>query len=203
VRERAEARGLAEPLPTEIPFAGLEHSGSQLAVPIAAGGQLLGVLYVESPEERRFRYDDEDALVALAPQLALAIRLLQQTEEREEAAAVTAGEPARAAGATVTIRRYPENDSIFIDDEYLIKGVAGAIFWKLLREFTRQGRTEFTNRELRLDPAIRLPELSENLEARLILLQRRLGERCAFIRLERCGRGRLRLTVARPLRLQE
>ena len=203
VRERAEARGLAEALPTEIPFAGLEHSGSQLAVPIAAGGQLLGVLYVESPEERRFRYDDEDALVALAPQLALAIRLLQQADEREEAAAVTAGEPPRAAGATVTVRRYPENDSIFIDDEYLIKGVAGAIFWKLLREFTRQGRTEFTNRELRLDPAIRLPELSENLEARLILLQRRLGERCAFIRLERCGRGRLRLTVARPLRLQE
>jgi len=203
VRERAEAGGLADALTAQIPFAGLERSGSQLAVPIVCGGQVIGVLYVESPEERRFRYDDEDALVALAPQIALAIRLLQQTEDRDEETAAESGEPPRAAGATITIRHYAENDSIFVGDEYLIKGVAGAIFWKLLRQFTREGRTEFTNRELRLDPAIRLPELSENLEARLILLQRRLTERCSFIRLDRSGRGRLRLIVTQPLRLQE
>lgn len=203
VRERAEAGGLADALTTQIPFAGLERSGSQLAVPISACGQLLGVLYVESPEEQRFRYDDEDALVAIAPQVGLAIRLLQQAEEREEEAAAAPAEPPRAAGAPVTVRHYAENDSVFIADEYLIKGVAGAILAKLLRDFTQHGRAEFTNRELRLDPSIRLPELSENLEARLILLQRRLAERCPFVRLERIARGRLRLSVTQPLRLVE
>jgi adenylate cyclase len=203
VRERAQAGGFADALTTQIPFAGLERSGSQLAVPIGACGQLLGVLYVESPEEQRFRYDDEDALVAIAPQLGLAIRLLQQAEEREEASAAPPAAPPRAAGSPITVRHYAENDSIFIGDEYLIKGVAGAIFCKLLRDFTRHGRVEFTNRELRVDPTIRLPELSENLEARLILLQRRLAERCPFVRLERIGRGRLRLTVTQPLRLVE
>ena len=64
-------------------------------------------------------------------------------------------------------------------------------------------RSEFTNRELRLDPSIRLPELSENLEARLILLQRRLGERCDFLGIEKTGRGRFRMRVARPVQLQE
>ena len=53
-------------LETEIPLPGLAESRSQLAVPIAGGGRLLGVLYVESAEDLRFGYDDEDALVALA-----------------------------------------------------------------------------------------------------------------------------------------
>jgi hypothetical protein len=81
--------------------------------------------------------------------------------------------------------------------------VAGAIFWKLLRDHTRDGRTEFTNRELRLDPAIRLPDLADNLEARLILLQRRVAERVPFLALEKTGRGRFRLCVRRPLQLVE
>ncbi len=203
IRERAEAGGLRAALTTQIPFAGLERSGSQLAVPICCGAQLIGVLYVESQEEQRFRYDDEDALVAVAAQLGFAIRLMQQPEDADSVTAEGRGATPRASGTAASIRRYRENDSIFIDDDYLIKGVAGAIFWKLLRDYTEAGRTEFTNRELRLDPSIRLPELSENLEARLILLQRRLEERCPFVRLDRSERGRVRLLVARPLKLTE
>jgi hypothetical protein len=56
---------------------------------------------------------------------------------------------------------------------------------------------------LRLDPAIRLPDLSENLEARLILLQRRLEERCRWLRIEKTGRGRFRFHVLRPVVLVE
>ena len=48
-----------------------------------------------------------------------------------------------------------------------------------------------------------LPDLSENLEARLILLQRRLEERCPSLRIEKTGRGQFRLHVNRPLTLAE
>jgi hypothetical protein len=54
-----------------------------------------------------------------------------------------------------------------------------------------------------MDPAIPLPEVSSNLEARLILLQRRLTERCPALGLERVGCGRFRLRVERPIVLTE
>lgn len=54
---------------------------------------------------------------------------------------------------------------------------------------------------MQLNADLALPELSGNLEARLILLQRRLADRCDFIALEKTGRGRLRLSVARPIKL--
>jgi adenylate cyclase len=80
--------------------------------------------------------------------------------------------------------------------------VAGSILWKLLRDHTHHGRSEFTNRELRVDPSIRLPEVSENLEARLILLQRRLSESELGLSIEKTGRGRFRFKVQRPLTLE-
>ncbi|RYF15870.1 MAG: GAF domain-containing protein, partial [Comamonadaceae bacterium] len=89
----------------------------------------------------------------------------------------------------------------FFGDAYVIKGVAGAILWKLLRDHAAQARTEFTNRELRLDPALRLPDVTDNLEARLLLLQRRLGEQGAGVRIEKTGRGRFRLIVPGPVEL--
>jgi len=191
----------AAKLETAIPLPGLPAPRSQLAVPILAGPRLLGVLYVESPEDRRFGYDDEDALVAIAAQVGTAIGALEQAAEHHAEPPDPSAARAPVTGTQVTIRRYAENDSIFIGDDYLIKGVAGAIFWKLLRDYVYESRTEFTNRELRVDPSIRLPDVSENLEARLILLQRRLAERCDFLGIEKTGRGRFRLCVGRPVKL--
>ena len=190
-------------LETEIPLPGLAEAGSQLAVPVTLGRRLLGVLYVESPDEQRYTFEDEDALVVLAGQLALCMELLAQSAE-QPGEGVTASSPLPATqGTPVSIRHFGADHSVFVDNEYLIKGVAGAIVWKLLREHAEHGRAEFTNRELRLDASLKLPDITDNLEARLILLQRRLVERCPFIAIEKSGRGRFRLHVQRPLQLEE
>ena len=194
----------ASPTGAEIPLPGLPDSRSQLAVPIRAGHQLLGVLYVESALDLRFGYDDEDALVALAGGLGAAIQLLQHAPPEPPATLAPAAPPAATpVGPPLQVRHYAENHSIFLGPDYLIKGVAGAILWALLGDFIAHGRTAFSNRELRLDHRIRLPELSDNLEARLILLARRLVERQAPIRIEKTGRGCFALRVERPLALLE
>jgi adenylate cyclase len=213
-RESIRQSKLADRLEAEIPLAGLAAPGSQLAVPIIARSQLLGVLYLEHEAESQFGYDEEDAFVTIAQHLGLAAQSLAQGAERVvDISRGRAGKPASqpdettasasSAGAPVSIRHYAADDTIFIGDDYLIKGVAGAILWKLLNEFQQHGRSEFTNRELRLDAALPLPDLSNNLEARLILLQRRLAERCPLLGIEKTGRGRFRLRVTRPVKLLE
>ena len=188
---------------TDIPYPGLAQPHSQLAVPVLSAGRLLGVLFVESASEQQFSYEDEDMLVALAGHLGAAMDLMQASTEGTEPAAPAAVPAQPATGAVVQVRHFAANDSVFINDTYLIKGVAGAILWKLLRDFMQQGRTEFSNRELRLDPSIGLPDVADNLEARLVLLQRRLVEHSPHIRIEKTGRGRFRLAVLRPVELSE
>ena len=202
MRESAERAGLGARLETAIPLPGLADSRSQLAAPIVAGGELVGVLYVESTQDLRFSYDDEDVLVAIAAQLGMAVRALQDEDAAAEPAAAPGVAPA-AQGAPLELRHYAADDSVFLGDDYLIKGVAGAILRRIVAQYLREGRTEFSNRELRLDPTLRLPDLSDNLEARLVLLHRRLAERAVALRLEKSGRGRFRLVVDRPLRLVE
>ena len=198
---RADSPGLA--LEVDIPYPGLSEPHSQLAVPIMSAGRLLGVLFVESPNDLQFNYEDEDVLVAMAGHLGAAIDLMQATTDSTEVALAIGQPRVSATGTPLQLRRYSANDSVFINDTYLVKGVAGAIFWKLLRDHVRQGRTEFSNRELRLDPSIHLPDVTDNLEARLLLLQRRLVEHSPHIRIEKTGRGRFRLSVNRPVQLAE
>ena len=190
-------------LELEIPLPGLTDSRSQLAVPMLRGARLFGVLYVESPQDLRFNFEDEDALVTLAAQLAMSIQALEENAERSEEPRTQTPPSLDTSGTTVMVRRYTANDSIFINDDYLIKGVAGAIFWKLLRDYVQHGRTDFSNRELRLDRTLRLPDICDNLEAHLILLQRRMSEHCSFLGLEKTGRGRFHLRVDRPVQLNE
>lgn len=130
-------------------------------------------------------------------------RALQQAAEcpGDEARPEHAAPP--LPGAALPVKYYPANCSVFLGEDYLIKGVAGAIFWRLLELRENEGRSEFTNRELRLDPCLKLPDIDDNLEARLILLQRRLAERDGGIAIEKTGRGRFRLLVKRPLLRQE
>lgn len=194
------------PAGTDIPYPGLPEPHSQLAVPLLSADRVTGVLFVESPVDMRFSYEDEDLLVALGGQLGAAIDLMQEaetpcTEEEVESAAAVA--PPVPTGPALRVQHYRSNDSVFVNHTYLIKGVAGAILWKLLKDRQHQGRSEFTNRELRLDTSLRLPDVADNLEARLLLLHRRLAEQCPQLRIQKTGRGCFRFEALGPVELED
>jgi adenylate cyclase len=102
--------------------------------------------------------------------------------------------------APVRIRHYPRDHSLFADGQYLIRGVAGAVLWKLLREYQELGRTEFSSRELRAaGKELGLPEIGDNLSVRLRLLANRLDQLEAPIRLNRLGGGLVQLAVTQAI----
>jgi adenylate cyclase len=196
VRESFERAGGLAPVETEIPLPGLSGAMSQVVVPLWAFGTMFGVLCFQSEAAGRFRPADEHVAGIVARQLGMAIGLLRAAEQEETEADGPGGEP-------VLVKHYCEDDSVFLDNEYLIKGVAGRILWRLLQCHQEERRVEFSNKEMRLDPGLDLPDIKDNLEARLILLTRRLEERVDYLRIVRTARGRFRLDVERPLLLQE
>ena len=200
------AQKLADlPIETTIHYPGLSNPGSQIALPLCQCNRLLGVLYAESEKSECFTYQDEDALACVA--IVLSNMLAAETDGKnkpqaiEEAIQDQSSPTDKITGTPIEVRYYSTDGSVFLDKEYLIKGVAGKILWRILQLYTEEERQEFSNRELRLDKSLNLPEVSDNLEARLILLHKRLQERCDCIAIEKCGRGRFRLKVARPLQL--
>jgi hypothetical protein len=178
-----------------IPLPGLPSVQSQLVTPMLAYRQLVGVIVLQSERIGAFQAQDECLVGILANQAAVAMTLLAS---QEQAAPEPVSEP---EAATVAVKYYAEDESVFLDNEYLIKGIAGGILWRLLKAHQFEGREEFTNRELRLDATLELPDIKDNLEARLILLRKRLEERCDYLRIEKVARGRFRLVVTRPIAL--
>lgn len=200
VREQFQAAG--DPgLAREIPLPGLADSRSQLAMPIVGDGNLLAVLYIESPVDGGISQVDEEACATLADQFADCWLRLSSLEQQAADETAQAAAKAAVAGEPLCISHDPSDHSVFIDNEYIIKGVAGAVLWRMLGEYVGSQRVVFTNRELRRDPSLGLPEIADNLEARLVLLQRRLAERRPGLLLTKIGRGRHQLHVERPLRL--
>ena len=202
VRSAEERCGEDSLLEREIALPGLPHVESQLVVPLVAQDRLLGILCLQSAAHERFLSYDERVVRIVARQMAATMALLRRAgsaNTREMPRRPDAMQPA----ATATIKHYPADDSIFIDDAYLIKGIAGRIFWKLLLCYAGSGRADFTNKEIRLDASLQLPDIKDNLEARLILLRRRLQDRCDFLHLTPVGRGQFRLDVQRQLTLEE
>ncbi|UDY34641.1 GAF domain-containing protein [Dermatobacter hominis] len=203
VRRTFEGQGGSPGPMIDVP--GLEGAESRLAVPAMSQGQLVGVVMVESRRPVAFDEADELALSVLAGLLAAAVDADRESGDRDgvDPGPVEGGGAPVVTGSRVArIRSYTTDGSTFIDGEYLIKGVAGRVLWSLLRQHRDEGRTEFTNREVRLDPSLELPAFRDNLDSRLLLLKRRLDEQSAPVRIERTGRGRFRLEVHCPLELE-
>jgi hypothetical protein len=158
------------------------------------------VLYVESERAAAFVGAWEPVLRLLGAHLAAA--LAARGTHAEDPHHAPAPSPV-ASGPEAEITYYASDDTVLCDGAYVVKGVPGRILWSLLREHVATGRTLFSNRELRLDESLGLPAGNDNLEARLLVLRRRLADRGTPIGLERVGRGRLELTASRPLRLDE
>ena len=186
----------------EVPMPGLPRAESRLAVPAMARGELIGVLAVDSAYPVAFNDTDQQTLAIVAATLASAIEHIRALEPDD--GPVPAPQPTHHAptgdGPTV-VRYFTVDGSVFLGTDYLIKGVAGRILWTLLGQHVADGRVDFTNKELRLDPSLEMPGFKDNLESRLILLKRRLDERHAPVTIERTGRGRFRLDVASTFRL--
>jgi adenylate cyclase len=202
VRRAYEDRGEISP-GREIEIPGLERAESQMAIPAIALGQVVGVLLVESPVHVAFTEGDQATLSVLASVVANAIEAERSRERAEEPGPARGGAPHKTSDATTHVRFFSVDGSTFLGGDYLIKGVAGRILWSLLGHYERERRTEFTNKEVRLDPTLELPEFRDNLDSRLLLLKRRLDEQHAPIRIEKTGRGRFRLVVGTKLRLDE
>jgi len=192
-----------------IPLPGLANPESQLGVPLLARGELVGVLCVESEVPYRFHEEDKASIELLGSYLAIAVQNMLLQERTADSVAEPAGPvqpvsvaaPAPPAQARREVVYYTADECIMVDGEYLIRSIPAKILWRLLSAHAATGRREFTNRELRLDKSLNLPEWKDNLESRLLLLRRRLEQKCPQIGLVPCGRGRFALDVRCELAL--
>jgi hypothetical protein len=192
-----------------IPLPGLANPESQLGVPLLVRGELVGVLCIESEVPYRFHEEDRASIELLGSYLAIAVQnMLLQERSASDSAAEPAPPPAVAVAAApprlpsrLEVLYYGADECIMVDGEYLIRSIPAKILWRLLTTQAETGRTEFTNRELRLDKSLNLPEWKDNLESRLLLLRRRLEQKCPQIGLVPCGRGRFALDLRCELEL--
>ncbi|MEW5421603.1 pyridoxamine 5'-phosphate oxidase family protein [Amorphus sp. 3PC139-8] len=188
------ASGMDEDRLRTIALPGLPDAMSQIAVPMLVQGGMQGVLFAESRERMAFGAKAEVGLSIVARHAALAVALAEALS-REATPADPATTIAEPAAPIFHVDHHAFDDSVFIDGSYVIKGVAGRLLVHMLEAYLREGRTDFTNREIRLSRELRLPEFKDNLETRLLLLQRRLDERSLPVRLSRQGRGQIRLVL--------
>ena len=209
-------RAASEPhltrLARQIPVPGLANPESQLGVPLLVRGELVGVLCLESEVPYRFHEEDKASIELLGGYLAIAIQNMQWQERAADAAgeAIPPQKTSETVAALPHIEKsnghepadghelvyYGGDECILVDGEYLIRGLPAKILWRLLSIRQATGREEFTNRELRLDKSLNLPEWKDNLESRLLLLRRRLEQKCPAVRLTPRCRGRFAIEVA-------
>ncbi|MEN3283881.1 MAG: adenylate cyclase [Solirubrobacteraceae bacterium] len=185
----------------EVALPGSAGARSAAAVPLVVGKDVLGVLYLESAEPSAFGGPTEGLLRIIGAHAAAALAARAPAAEQPRRAPVAA--PVPSSEPTIELVYYQADDTVLCDSAYVVKGAPGRILWSMLKAHADSGRTQFSNRELRLDESLGLPAGNDNLEARLLVLRRRLAAIDCGVTLERVGRGRLELQLERPAELTE
>jgi adenylate cyclase len=180
----------------DIPMPAIEQAQCQIAVPLIANGRLSGVVFAESEESFAFSHAHEAALEIIARQIAAGLAIFELADAASDAAGRGVAPVASAdRGQAFSFQYFPRDGGVFIDNDYVIRGVPGRLLYHFVRSYVETGRAEFSNREIRRDRTFNLPDFKDNLETRLILLRRRLEERGGPIGIVRPERGQIRLVI--------
>jgi adenylate cyclase len=201
-RSRTFAAAVSDGDLDELPLRGLDGAMSVIAAPMMLQDRLVGVLYLDAPRAGTFDAEAAEVVDVVAGHLAVTIALLEAGGSDPVDGPPVAAATVRPTAAVRRVAFHESDGSVFVDGEYVIRGVPGRILHRLLAEHLASGRTQFSNKELRLDRTIELPAGNDNLEARLLVLRRRLAERDGTIAVTRVGRGRIELSVGAPLELR-
>jgi GAF domain-containing protein len=183
----------------ENPLPGLPGARNAAAIPLLVGEELHGVLYLESTLPGAVSGPAERLLHIIGTYAAAA--LLARTAPTTQSSIGPRPGPERSGRPALQLVYYQADDTVLCDSAYIVKGAPGRILWSMLSSYVDSGRSQFTNRELRLNESIGLPAGNDNLEARLLALRRRLASIDCGITLERQGRGQLELKLERPAEL--
>jgi hypothetical protein len=199
----ARARAMADALSgavgrDELELPGEAGAASAAAVPLVVGTDVLGVLYLETATPSAFAGSTEGLLRIIGAHAAAALAA-RGTPAADAPVTISATD----GGPSLELVHYQFDDTVLCNSAYIVKGAPGRILWSMLSAHVDTGRTEFSNRELRLDESLGLPAGNDNLEARLLALRRRLSELDCGVALERVGRGRLELRLEHPAELTE
>lgn len=189
----------AKDLKNKIALPGLVKPASQVVAPLLVQNELVGVLAIESEVQAYWGLKAKLVVTTVANFLALAIRALEGQGRVLGSQIATELPCPLLVSENIRVRWVPEDELIFLNDQYLIKNIPARILWYLLQTYKNTGRAEFSNMELRAEKSLNLPEIKDNLETRLILLRKRLEDQGVGIRLVSSGRGKFRIEVCGEL----
>src|SRR6185503_5182274 len=97
----------------------------------------------------------EKSLLVVARHLGAMIAVLGAPPREVEVSAKRG--PVGGRALVTRVKSFESDGSVFLDDDYLIKGVAGRILLRVLANYVADHRDEFSSKEIRLDPDIGLP----------------------------------------------
>ena len=158
VRSGVERRGEEGILEKEIPLPGLPDVKSQLVLPLLSRNRLLGVLCLQSSDPGRFLEADERVMQIVARHLAASMANAMATDSAEPRVATLQSGP----GIIRTSSPSSDTTGLMTASSSMMRTHQrhpGRLFWKLLQAFVGTGRASFTNKEMRLDASLGLPDI--------------------------------------------